>query len=445
MNKIKSNAARLIAALITFSVVPTLLFSQTTILKWKDGKEACVTITYDDGSKNQFELAIPIMDRLGIPGTFFINTMSIKGSEHLPSFVGQPLMQIIKESEASPTSLENVFERSSLIRYLGEIQGIEELKDVDMYSIGSRLERKQYETVFSEIENILLKLRESGKIYQVEATKAQKNLHTGWDDLRKYAARGHEIANHTISHPHLSTLDEANILYETEKCKADIEKNLGFSQTLTIEGPYGIHDDRVMEVLYPNYPFLRNRVPERYFDEILRSDSRLPEKSEKEYIHWQRGPLSKTTFDQMISWVETSVENEVWLVLVFHGIEGIGWEAIPAKTIDQYFTYMKSREKEIWFATYQDAYKYIRQRMNSTIKQSSDEKSIEIEVQCDLDKNIYNQPLTLQTKVPANWKSVQIQQSGRTEILTPFIKNGDHFVRYNALPEKGRIILTSSK
>lgn len=417
-------------------------FAQSQILKWKDGKAACVTLTYDDGTKNQFDIAIPEMDKLGFPGTFFINTVSIIGSKNQPTFVGRPMMEILEESATVPSNFENIFERTSMIRYLCEIQKIDELKEVDMYNIGSLLEKKSYKEVYQLTDQICAKLRATQKTYRILEKKALANLETSWDDLREFAKNGHEFANHTISHPHLSTLDLANILYETEKCSDDIRNNLGAKHTETIEGPYGIHDDRVMEILYPYYPFLRNRVPEAYFDEILRHDSKQPVKTNKEYIHWQRGPLSNTPYSLMTSWVDTSVDYNCWLVLVFHGIEGIGWEALPAERIKNYFHYIKEKEDQIWVATYQDSYKYIRERMNSNIEQTANEKEISIELSNELDKEIYNQALTLKTIVPSGWKSVQFKQGNTTFELIPQAADNSSFVTFDAMPNAGKIVLS---
>ena len=75
-------------------VVPMLLMvapvcaqlSGTEVTKWQDGKDACVSITYDDSSINQFRVAIPLMNERGLPGTFFIitGTRSIEQMGHFP-------------------------------------------------------------------------------------------------------------------------------------------------------------------------------------------------------------------------------------------------------------------------------------------------------------------------------------------------------------------------
>src|SRR4030042_4915727 len=73
------------------------MYSQTEILKWKDGKSSCVSITFDDGSRNQFEIAMPVLDDLEFPATFFINTGIFYGSKYHPTFIGRPIMEILME------------------------------------------------------------------------------------------------------------------------------------------------------------------------------------------------------------------------------------------------------------------------------------------------------------------------------------------------------------
>ena len=75
---------------------------QTEITKWQDGKNGAVSITYDDGSINQFVKAVPIMNELNMPGTFFIITGNIPGSKYQAKFIGRPVKEIITESKTVP-------------------------------------------------------------------------------------------------------------------------------------------------------------------------------------------------------------------------------------------------------------------------------------------------------------------------------------------------------
>ncbi len=91
----------------------------TTVTEWQYGKNGAVSITYDDASRNQFLKALPVMERLKMPATFFVITGPIKGSKYQGKFVGRPVKEIIQESASVPTSDQNFLERCSAAGYLG--------------------------------------------------------------------------------------------------------------------------------------------------------------------------------------------------------------------------------------------------------------------------------------------------------------------------------------
>src|SRR5688500_10353303 len=74
------------------------IMGQTEITQWQYGKAGAVSLTYDDGSINQFRQALPIMNRLQLPATFFIITGQIPGSQYQGKFIGRPVQEIIKEA-----------------------------------------------------------------------------------------------------------------------------------------------------------------------------------------------------------------------------------------------------------------------------------------------------------------------------------------------------------
>jgi hypothetical protein len=79
----------------------------TRITEWQYGKNGAVSITYDDASRHQFTRALPVMERLKIPATFFVITGPITGSRYQGKFVGRPVEVIIKESASVPTNENN--------------------------------------------------------------------------------------------------------------------------------------------------------------------------------------------------------------------------------------------------------------------------------------------------------------------------------------------------
>src|SRR3954451_7707584 len=85
---------------------------QTEITKWQDGKTGAISITYDDGSINQFRYALPVMKRLQLPATFYIITGAIPGSQYPGKFIGRPVQDIVNETATVPTNADNYFERA---------------------------------------------------------------------------------------------------------------------------------------------------------------------------------------------------------------------------------------------------------------------------------------------------------------------------------------------
>src|SRR5688500_9661800 len=373
---------------------------RTEITKWQDGKLAAVSITFDDSTINQFRIALPMLNERGMPATFFVITGEIPGSEYRPTFVGRPIMEIIRESAKVPTNKDNAYERSSMLRYLGEVQQVDlVLKNFRPNSAGGSIEKGQ----FAEFDKVLAMLRESGETHTIkpvapvrsQETERPPAIHPGgltWDEFRQVGKQGHEIANHLVSHAHTPGLDEANILYEAMKADEDIRAQMGEEHAFSIEASYGIHDPRVEKILVPRFPLTRNWVTDEFMDGILRGDGRDPAAMKREYVQWQRGPLTKTSVEEMTGWVDKSLTTGAWLVLVTHGVEGIGYQPVPAANLRAYFDYMKAHENRLWVATFRDAGKYARERMASEVTTTQAGDTIEVTVSHSLDKKLHNLP-----------------------------------------------------
>jgi peptidoglycan/xylan/chitin deacetylase (PgdA/CDA1 family) len=413
---------------------------KTEITQWQDGKKAAISITYDDATINQFRQALPIMDTLGYKGTFYINTADIPGSEFPPKYFGRPLADVVKESATQPTNKDNLFERASALRFLN-IKNAVELHN----QAGSLYEQEEAEQAYHIIDSAFAIARKNKVIKETRPVLLTGELIT-WDEIRQFAKNGHEFGNHTISHPRLAVLDEANILYELEKGKAEILKQLGPNDTFSAECPFGTEDERVMEYAYKIHPALRNRMPETFLEELNRSSKKYPGMFKKEYIQWQRGPLKKHGVPEMNSWVDTILtHNNVWLVLTFHGVDGVGWEAKPHEELKAFFSYMKQHDSSLWVTTFRDATKYMRERMNSSLKSTIESEQININLTHNLDKEMYNLPLTLKTYIDNASEKISVKQ-GKKDLT--FVKGSDDkgaYIQYQALPNSEDILIKTGE
>jgi peptidoglycan/xylan/chitin deacetylase (PgdA/CDA1 family) len=412
--------------------------ARTEVTKWQYGKRGAVSLTYDDGTINQFRVAVPIMDSFGFPATFFIITGNIPGSQYHGTFVGRPAKTIIAETAKIPTNKDNFFERASAIGHLG-YQGT-----LDYHTRAGELydERKNLEQAYRLLDEAYAKLRQ-GRFSPSEPHEgsSEPNVIT-WDELLTLSHR-YEFASHTVTHPRLAVLDDANLTYELEKSREDILNHLGFKHTFSVECPYGTENARSVRAALLRYQLARNHMPDANVEDLDRGSDIDPATSDKEYVRWQRGALTETPMALMKSWVDrTSEQNNVWLVLVFHGVDGIGWKPITAAQLKDYFGYINSKTGSLWVATFQDVGKYIRERRHATVSSFQDGNTISIVLRSDLSDLSYDLPLTLRTAVPKTWSEVAVQQGDRTTHIAVVETKNDHYALYQAVPN-GEVVTLS--
>jgi peptidoglycan/xylan/chitin deacetylase (PgdA/CDA1 family) len=404
---------------------------QTTITEWPYGKTSAVSLTFDDGSINQFRQALPILNRLKLPGTFFVITGGIPGSKYQGKFIGRPVKTIISETATIPTNKDNFFERCSAAGFLGFIGTLEYHTRA-----GSLYDEGKAEQAYKLMDELYLKVRDGAfKPGYQPSNEVLQEAGLTWPDLRRYAAQGHEIASHSITHPAMPALDEVNLLYELEKSKQEILNQLGPKYTFSAECPYGFENPRVISYAYKIYPALRNRMPEPFLKEIDRASRQTPGSTDKDYIQWQRGGTTKTPLPMMKLWVDTVLnKNNTWLCLTFHGVDGLGYEAISHQVLDAYFSYIKAHENQLWIATFGDVTKYMREREHARISQSKKDEKITISVSNPLDKSMYNVPLTLKTYTSRAWKAIKVVQGKQVQRVVPMKDDKGSYLLYQVNP-----------
>jgi peptidoglycan/xylan/chitin deacetylase (PgdA/CDA1 family) len=407
---------------------------KTEILKWPEGKKGAISLTYDDGTVNQFKVAMPIMDKYGLPGTFFIITGEVKGSKYKPHYSGRPFAQILKES-AKPTTVKNFIERVTALRFSG-YEGMAPLHE----KIGGTFEGNKIKEAYQLVDDAYAKIRK-GEIKKASAPEFGVPGAMSWDDFRGMAAKGHEFASHTVSHPYLSTFDSKNLHYELEKSRYEIREQLGPKYTFSVEYPYGTEDKRVLRLAMHLYPLVRNWMDDAGIQDLIRWDEMDPLTSKKEYVRWQRGPHTNTPIELMKKWVDTTnASDKIWLTLVFHGVDGIGWEPEPRSKFEDYFNYI-SKRKDLWVGTFQDVGKYIREKLSTKVSTKVSKKSIQVRLVSPLSHHSYDYPLSVKTYVPADWKRVKVEQKEGSTTVEARASSSGTYVVYQAVPNMGAITI----
>lgn len=172
----------------------------TEITKWQYNKIGAISLTYDDGSPNQFRKAIPIMNRLELSATFFIVTGEISGSENSPKFIGLPVEEIIEETKTIPANKKNFFERASAIAYSG-YKGTWE----SHLRVGSLYERGRTEEAYELIDDVYAKIRagefEPGRDVSREAGESSEHTWTTIENMLLRVMNLEAIPSHIPAWP----------------------------------------------------------------------------------------------------------------------------------------------------------------------------------------------------------------------------------------------------
>jgi peptidoglycan/xylan/chitin deacetylase (PgdA/CDA1 family) len=440
MDKACLRLGAVLSAISFFASLAHGQVGQTEITKWQYGKNAAVSLTYDDGSLNQFRVAVPIMDSFGFPATFFIITGNLPGSQYHGTFIGRPTAEIIQETATVPTNKHNFFERASAIAFLG-YQGAANYHTQagEVYEEG-----KDFDKAYRLMDEAYAKVRQGAfKPEPPQTVASDPRDRVTWEEFSTLAKRGYEFASHTVTHPRLAALDDVNLIYELEKSRQDILDHLGFKHTFSVECPYGTENPRAVQFALGRYQVARNHMPDPFVDDLDRWNTMDPAASQKEYVRWQRGPLTKTPMTLMKSWADTiAAHDNIWLALVFHGVNGIGWEPRTDAELREYLTYIKSKEDRLWVATFQDVTKYMRERMHTEVHSYRNGETLSVVLRDDLTDVSYDLPLTLKTIVPSEWHTVEVCQGERTKRLEVVRHEDRNYVLYQAVPN-GEVVKLS--
>lgn len=180
--------------------------------------EKHATLSFDDGLKDQYTTAFPILRECGVPATFFYITCALDSK--LPPVIGfQILIELLGaerlEKEILPKMLKG-------IPYLDLLDP--QRYDVSDRKMGEAPELRRIKWMFNHWPSQAFKQEKLNEMFaEYIGEGSQERYAREWfmsgNDLRELAAADMEIASHTVTHP---ALDVTGI--------DDIEQELRVSQ-----------------------------------------------------------------------------------------------------------------------------------------------------------------------------------------------------------------------
>jgi peptidoglycan/xylan/chitin deacetylase (PgdA/CDA1 family) len=167
-------------------------------------KEKLALITFDDGYRDNYDVAYPLLKTMNIPATFFVTT-SLVGSNVIPWWdeIAWHLRQLSGRTFKlstwpDPISLPQIIDTNIIRRVLSRIKSFP-----------------------AQIDNQLKELRALTK-KEIPA-ELSENLFVQWEHLKELSQNGMSIGAHSHTHRILSSLKTEDLIYELTESKRLLE------------------------------------------------------------------------------------------------------------------------------------------------------------------------------------------------------------------------------
>jgi peptidoglycan/xylan/chitin deacetylase (PgdA/CDA1 family) len=201
--------------------------------RWSAGERPArpfLAITFDDGQRDNALHAVPVLERLGVRGSFYVPVKTLDEDGTLwHDRLGYATAKLLRT------------ERGAASRALEEL-GAPELPDVAA-TVQGLVERAKRLTPARRDAFVDATERAAGG----NARPAWDGM-MSWDQLRAMVASGHEVGSHSMTHPLLPQLDDEALAYEVAESRRVLEAALG-CPVETFCYPNGDSDARVVRAV----------------------------------------------------------------------------------------------------------------------------------------------------------------------------------------------------
>ena len=144
------------------------------------------------------------------------------------------------------------------------------------------------------------------------------------------------------------------------------------------------------------------------------------------------------TADDILKGIDNAMADGGMEHVIFHGVGG-DWISFDLGQFTALLNGLETRRDALWITDPVSVHKYETERGTAKVAvAAADARQIRLDLTCGADAALYDQPLTLVTRVPAAWAKCLVAQ--RTQKITVAAANGE--VRFDARPNAGAITLT---
>ncbi|HNW50519.1 MAG TPA: polysaccharide deacetylase family protein [Prolixibacteraceae bacterium] len=256
-----------------------------------------------------------------------------------------------------------------------------------------------------------------------------------WTKLQSAAKNGHEVANHTATHSNLSSATIAAQKTDIETANNLINKNISFTQCVTMATPYCAKGNDSLAASYfiavrGCQGFIEGKTPASFYNV-------------SSIVCGNQGIIK--TSDYKIKANQAASSNG-WLVYLIHEIDnGTGYSPLPSDTLRATLQYLSENNSKFWVNTFGNVARYIKERNCVSVSETSvQDTKITLEVTDTLSNNeIFNFPVTFRRLLPEGWNAIFAYQNGDSIHASIVEDNSVQYIQFDAVPDGGTVKLSS--
>ena len=194
-------------------------------------KRKIATVSFDDGYKDNIEMAVPILDKYKCPASFYVVTDCI--DKNIPTWT---------------YIIDNVFWKTKKQHIELNFDFVPEKFKYLQLKINNHPnpEIKEVKPWLKKLPNTQRLLIMQSILSQCDDEPVPQNMMMSWDDIRRLDSYGFIIGSHSHTHPMLESLPHESEISDELKVSAQrIQQEVG-KFPLTISYPIGSFDERVV-------------------------------------------------------------------------------------------------------------------------------------------------------------------------------------------------------